>query len=425
MTTDDRFGRTLAAWLEEDADTRVPAHLVEVLVQTAATRQRPWWSSPERWLPVDIATQAVPTSAPRIGRLIVVALIVLVLASATILLVGATRPRVPAPFGPARNGLLAYFSDGDIYLANADGAAPHAVVTGPTNDFAPWFSHDGTRFAFWREVDSHRSDLMVANADGTGVRGLLVTPLVDADWFEWSPGDDRLAVVHTVGGVRALTVVKVDGDPAPRRLDLGGLSVDNDVYWLPPDGSELVFTARTDPTSAPPGIYSIRPDGTWLRTLAPVANDFYHDLAVSPAGGRLAFSDVEADTSDNLVGWHLHLVDIDNGNDRQVTYGAPAPNVDEHGPVFSPDGSHVLLWRELGNSGDLLLAEVNAPGSGIDIGPLFPNGTVEGYGFAPDGRTVFLLVRDEPARLIDTVTGNVTTLDLGIENPTSWQRLVP
>src|SRR5207342_2665865 len=56
MTTDDTFGQHLSAWLHEEAGHRVPDHLSEVLVQTAATRQRKWWTSPERWLPVDTAT---------------------------------------------------------------------------------------------------------------------------------------------------------------------------------------------------------------------------------------------------------------------------------------------------------------------------------------------------------------------------------
>ena len=53
MTTRDTFGRDLSRWLHEDAEHRVSDHLGEVLVRTAATRQRPWWSSPERWLPMD------------------------------------------------------------------------------------------------------------------------------------------------------------------------------------------------------------------------------------------------------------------------------------------------------------------------------------------------------------------------------------
>ena len=69
MTTDDRFARNLSAWLQEDGEHRVPDHLTEVLRADAATRQRPWWSSPERWLPVDTTFRARPFQMPRPGRL--------------------------------------------------------------------------------------------------------------------------------------------------------------------------------------------------------------------------------------------------------------------------------------------------------------------------------------------------------------------
>ena len=36
MTTDDTFGQHLDGWLHEEAGHRVPDHLDEVLVQTAA-----------------------------------------------------------------------------------------------------------------------------------------------------------------------------------------------------------------------------------------------------------------------------------------------------------------------------------------------------------------------------------------------------
>ena len=68
MTTDDRFGTSLSSWLREDAAHRVPDHLAETLVQTAATRQRPWWSSLERLLPMSSTTMggrvAVPSPDP-------------------------------------------------------------------------------------------------------------------------------------------------------------------------------------------------------------------------------------------------------------------------------------------------------------------------------------------------------------------------
>jgi hypothetical protein len=52
MTTDDRLEVTLTEWLNTESGYHLPDHLGEVVAQTAVTRQRPWWSSLERWLPV-------------------------------------------------------------------------------------------------------------------------------------------------------------------------------------------------------------------------------------------------------------------------------------------------------------------------------------------------------------------------------------
>ena len=81
MTTEDRFARNLSAWLAEDGAHSVSDHLAEVLVHSAATRQRPWWSSPERWLPVDTTLRPRPFNLPSAGRLITVALLVLLAAA--------------------------------------------------------------------------------------------------------------------------------------------------------------------------------------------------------------------------------------------------------------------------------------------------------------------------------------------------------
>ena len=58
MTAFDRFdpfaGRVTSA-LEEIAPTTRPAYLDDVLAQAAATRQRPRWTFPGRWLPMDTA----------------------------------------------------------------------------------------------------------------------------------------------------------------------------------------------------------------------------------------------------------------------------------------------------------------------------------------------------------------------------------
>lgn len=425
MTPDDRFGTKLSAWLQEEAGHRVPSHLAEVLVQTAGTRQRPWWSSPERWLPMDFAARTSPLAPPRLGRVLVVGLLVLALAGLAVLASGSLLRRVPEPFGPARNGLLAYWLNGDIHVAQPDGTGSRALVPGATNDIAPWFSHDGTRLVFLRQVSTDESQLMVADADGGGVRPLLEAPLVAADWFEWSPRDDRLAVLHSVDGTRVITVLPTTGDPRPVTFDLGDVDVESPLYWLPPDGSELVFTAEGGPAGPGTAIYAIRSDGTGLRTVATAVANGYRDLAVAPSGQVIAYSSLDSDSAAGGIRWHVHALDVGTGIDRAVAVDPQAAA--ELGPVFSPDGSSLLLRRELGDgsgTAQLVLAGLDGLPGGA-VGPVFKIGSALAYGFSPDGRTVFLVLYDGGTQMIDLDTGAVEMLDPGILNLSSWQRLKP
>jgi dipeptidyl aminopeptidase/acylaminoacyl peptidase len=421
--TNDRFDMAVATWLSDEARHRIPDHLDAILAVTARTRQRPAWSSLERWLPMDTTLRPVMPNV-RPAPVLVVGAIILALVGLIVVAVGS-RPRVPEPFGAAANGSIAYWLGGDIYIAEADGTDGRPIVTGSTDDFAPWYSHDGTRFAFWRQSALDRSDVMVADADGSDVRYLTDEPLILADWFEWSPDDTLIAVIHTVGKVRAMTILDAVGSAPARTFTLDGLSVDNALYWRPPSGEELIFSATlTNGNSRESGLYIIRSDGSNLRQLAPPAEDRYWDLAVSPDGMTLAFASVDPDDSSNGKGVHLHTLDLATGTDRSVTFDPEA--TDEHGPVFSPDGQAVLLWRELGSvvgNAQLMVADLSSEAPGVPLGQEFKIGDLAGYGFAPDGTTVFAIPVDGLVQIIDIATGQVSVLDPAIRNVSSWQRL--
>jgi dipeptidyl aminopeptidase/acylaminoacyl peptidase len=420
--TNERFELAVSAWLHGEAAARLPDHLDAVLAVTSKTRQRPAWSSLERWLAMDTTLRPVMPNA-RLAPMLVAGAIILALVGLMVVAVGS-RPRVPEPFGTAANGSIAYWLGGDIYIADSDGTGGRPIVTGPSEDYAPWHSHDGTRFAFWRQSALDRTDVMVADADGSDVRSLTDTQLVLADWFEWSPDDTQIAVVHTLGEIRVMTILDAVGSAPARTITLDGLSVDNALYWRPPSGEELVFSATSTNGNSESGLYVIRSDGSNLRQLAPPAEDRYWDLAVSPDGMTLAFASVDPDDSSNGLGVHLHTLDLATGTDRAVVFDPEA--TDEHGPVFSPDGQAILLWRELGSeigNAQLMVADLSTDEPGVSLGQEFKVGDLAGYGFAPDGETVFVIPQDGPVQTIDIATGQVSVLDPAIRNVSSWQRL--
>ncbi|HEX5013927.1 MAG TPA: hypothetical protein VFV72_07160 [Candidatus Limnocylindrales bacterium] len=425
MTTRLDLDRTLAEWFRADAGEALPDYLDELVDRVAREPQRRWWSSPERWLPVDVTARASTFALPRYGRLAIVALLILAIAAAAVFAVGSRNQRVPPPFGPAANGsIVSWSQSGDIIAADADGSNSRIIVGGPSFDFAPWFSHDGTRFIFWREPTAGQDLVMVANADGSGVRALTDT-LLYADWFEWSPADDAIAVVHTQAGTgkRLLSIVDATGKAPLHTLDLP-LGVDNDVYWLPPNGDELLFTARDKPEDPENGLYAVKRDGTAFRQVAPVASSHYNNLAVALDGQRIAFSNVEADSSGNGIGWHIHLRDLATGSDTQVTFDPRADGeVDEHEPIFSPDGTQLLLWTQTGDTGRLAVAPSDGTSHARSLGPPFLWDDEYSYAFSPDGRTAILNIGKGTTWLFDLESGKGTRLSEGIPNFASWQRL--
>ena len=75
MIPSDGFDRTVSTWLHADAEHRVPDHLDAVLRRTRTERQRPAWSSLERWLPMYTTLRLTPV--PRLARVLVVLALVM------------------------------------------------------------------------------------------------------------------------------------------------------------------------------------------------------------------------------------------------------------------------------------------------------------------------------------------------------------
>ena len=89
------------------------------------------------------------TAADPVRILVAVALIALVIAGG--LLVAGTRSHLPAPFGEAANGLIAYSNEGDILTVDpVTGKTTTIVGTGDV-DHDPTWSRDGTHLAFVRD----------------------------------------------------------------------------------------------------------------------------------------------------------------------------------------------------------------------------------------------------------------------------------
>jgi hypothetical protein len=422
MTLNDGFERTVSDWLDEQAGRGAPGYLDETLARTTRTRQRPAWSSLERWLPMDMTTNLRIAARPTLGRVLLLGAVLAALIGLALIAVGSRNPRVPAPFGLAANGQIAYWANGDILVADPDGTHAHTVISGPSDDGVPGYTRDGTQLTFLRTVSPHEATLMIAAPDGSGVRSLVKEPLTDATWFDSSPDSRSLAVVHTANGVRVLSIVDIEHGTM-RTLDVNGLVVDYWVSYLPGTTSELLFGSRSGSgDSERAGIYSIRADGSGLTPVVPSVTGpaEYKSVDLAPDGRTLTYWRWESATRPGRI----HQLDIATKWDTELRFDPS--DYGEGGLLHSPDGSQVLLSRNGTAFGQTMIAPADASRPGIFVGRQWnKNGDGPGYGFSPDGKTVFVTFAGEAPQFFDAATGAPRTGPSTKSDCCSWQRRAP
>jgi len=278
MTARRDVDRVIATWLTEIAPEGNVDYLGETLGALDGVRQRPAWASPGRWLPMQLTVPrvVVPRAAPYLAILVLLLIGVIIA-----LAVAGGQNRLPAPFGLAATGLVAFESEGDILVANADGSSRRALIATQGAQWSPTFSRRGDRIAYWSAPNlGDPASLYVADADGSDAR--LVTDdqkfsVPDAlPALSWSPDDQRLAVSSDGN----LYVVNADGtDLHP----IGKHTHQRDLPVWSPDGTLIAY--RGQPLNDPYSEFSswvIAPDGTGDEPVIP-AEGGYEIANVNPS----------------------------------------------------------------------------------------------------------------------------------------------
>ena len=240
-----RSSRSPSGWTPSPP-TACPITSGEVVAQTAVTRQRPWWSSLERWLPMDLTTRASTLAPPRLGRVILVGLLILALVGLAIVAAGSRQPRLPAPYGP-----------GPQRRADLERGRRHR---------RPRSGHARQLAADRRPVIRLRSDVLAGRDDGScssgGHRTAADSPTAASSWSWPTPtarecASSRRASPASTGWTGRRTGPRSRSSPRHRtaaamssrwstrtgpagaRLDVGRPA--HAISWLPPDGDEIVF----------------------------------------------------------------------------------------------------------------------------------------------------------------------------------------
>ena len=425
MTNERHLERDLPSILGDLAIGSFPDYIDDVLATTAQRRQRPAWTFPERWIPMAVVTRRPVLASSFPWRTLgVLALLALLIAASVAIYAGSQQPRLPAPFGPAANGVVAYAQQGDIYVADPSTGRATAISSGPETDLRPIFSPDGTKVVFERKVagGGGLGHLYVAGADGAGLarvttQPLLLTPKDVGDPFQFSPDGGSLIVAARRGDEGpGIFVVAADGS-GERRLDLGTLTdrvtSPTEASFRPPDGTEILFVA-TDLAIGNPGLYAVDLSGEAARTIIAADPERALDMATwSPDGLWISYA--TWDTTASALTVRTHIVRPDGTGDRVLPM--PAGAVWDLGAAWSNDGTRLHLVRGYtGEWDDTRAVIVPADGSGIGFEVGFPE-TIQGgccyaWEWSPDdsmvlGKRIDAFGRPAQQIIIDVATRTI------------------
>ena len=420
----ESMDRVLADWLREGPESGPREGLERALAATRRVGQKPGWTLLERWLPMQLTMARTPSLRP-ILAVVMLALLVVALV-ATALFIGSNRRPLPAPFGPARNGAIAFDQDGDLFIADELDASTRPLLGGPETDTWPRFSNQGDRIAFVRAGEGG-FQLMSVRPDGSGIETLAEFP-GEFNGYSWSPDGSRVLVNFTETGPDGfqLAVVSADGSGS-QVLDVGYAA---DYASSRPDGRHIVFRGQVDDGTA--GAFIADGDGTNVRQLPIDATGLadFEGLSWSPDGKHLSF--MSDGSLGGTSGWQINIADIDfDGSMTELHQLKLDPSSsDERLPSWSPNSSQLAFLQEKDFKRQVGI--FNADGSGYRLlGPEASSLRILDYAWSPDGRSLVITeLPDQESRReaerrmwsVDVATGAQTEVQVPVA---SWQRLAP
>ena len=334
MTGRSDLDRAMTAYFEGRATNQPPDGLLDTaLARVDATRQRPAWLVPNRWLPFD-RSGVVRIRTAVVIAVTVVALIVSAIAAG--LFVGSQR-RLPPPFGIAKPGLIAFDLGGHIFVANPDGTGRRQLTTG--RDGFETFSPDGAWIAYQTEAEDMTSSVIVMSADGDH-RVVIADKLAQIGDIAWSPDSRKVAFSGRIpGSVLHVFTAEV---AHPEAVLLGG----PDVYGVEPswshDGSRIAFKrfdTRGSDVDANGSLWLIGADGSDLHPMSSLqgTHGAFWNAAWSPSGRQLAF--IAPGRGGNF---DVYVTDADGrSKERNISNSSE----EEYWPSWSPAGTRIAFTK--------------------------------------------------------------------------------
>jgi WD40-like Beta Propeller Repeat len=267
------------------------------------------------------------TATPR--RLHAIAPLILVIVA----LVGGSDARSgdrSAGAFPGTNGLIAFNSDGSVYVVKPGGGGLRQIAQTGISDGYPGvsFSPDGKLIAF-SGLSATDPDIYTIRPDGSGRRPLTFSRGVDAD-PTWSGDGRRIAFETDRNGT--IDIYSVDSrGRSPQQLTKGALD-EHDPAWSP-KGDRIAFTV-TSRDELSRQIWVMNGDGGNPVQLTTTAN-FSENPNWSPDGTRIVFDSDRAEKGD----LEIYSMKADGTDVRRLTDN---PALDAL-PAYSPDGKKIVF----------------------------------------------------------------------------------
>jgi Tol biopolymer transport system component len=324
----------------------------------------------------------------------------------------------PTP-APAASGAIAYDLDGDIYVADWDGANAVKIANGrPEEDCGedggeywaegPMWSPDGRYLAYRHDTDCSSSappwDVVMSDAEGN-----VITTFPAQGWgIAWSPDSTRVAVWdHLYDPPATIGVYGLDGARQTQvTMPSGWTSGDNgdeDPAWMPDGTSLRVHDMELPLDGGTPRQLPLPPHvGNWGISYSPDASrvayvDRDMSLVVAAAdgsdarevAGRTVFEPVWSPTGDRVAFIYsekdfvypsneLRVLDVATG---EVTALVGMDGSWDIGNIqFSPQGDRILISRYGRGADEYGLWSVGVDGSGTR---LVVAGTSQGEWLSP------------------------------------------
>jgi Tol biopolymer transport system component len=440
MDRSTRVDRALPGLFDQLAEARTPDYLEAAIERASSRPQRPTWTFAGRWLPVELTSARVPATRMPMRQLGVLALIAILVAAALAVYVGSHQQKLPAPFGPAANGLIPFEQGGDIYVGDLATGQTRLIAGGPEHDWGASFSYDGSQLGFIRDVPPGvggvpDADIYVVRPDGSGLRKVNAKPIRDLKYANYTP-DGRMAIIQprrpsagcgavTTCSVNQMEIVPTFGNEPTQRFPMEEGIIE--ITWRPPDGRQILYLGVKDGKY---GLFVMGADGSDPHAISPLEEGTdpgldFGNFVYSGDGNRIFFQKWTDDASDGERGCcQMYTMNAD-GSDYHEFIQNPGTSWDGVARV-SPDGTRIAFWRDPLTGPTNGIAVIRADGTGpiIQTGPVL-SGTAH-FWWSPDSTKILMFPDDSTvtnAFLLDPNGGDWTTVPWKSGPDIDWQRI--